>query len=169
MGHCPKKVFIKENGVYITLSYEAFCERRLYHAKDCERLFLPIQGCLLEADQETYRSFYQERERTRYLEQLEWKAGVLSLEEIDLDREMVRSPFHDPDEEPEELILSRQRTEQLRQAISQLTPAERKLLLGLFYENRSERELAKEYCVYHNTIHKRKKRILKKLKNFLNW
>lgn len=168
MGHCPKKVFIKENGGYIALSYEAFCERRLYQ-KDHERFFLPIQGCLLETDQETYRSFYQEQERTRYLEQLKRKAGVLSLDEIDLDREAVHSPFHAPDEALEELAWSHQRIDQLRQAISRLTPTEKKLLLELYDENRSERNLAKQYGISHNAIHKRKKRILKKLKNFLNW
>ena len=150
MGHCPRKVFIKENGTYVALSYEAFCKRRQQDPGDWERLFLPIQGCLLETDRETYRAFYRDQERARYL------AGV------------VHNPFHDPEAELEEAVLSRQMAAQLREAVSQLRPAERTLLFQLYCENRTERELAERYGVCRNAIHKRKVRILKKLKNFLH-
>lgn len=169
MGHDPKKVFIKENGTYAALSYEAFCQHRLQHPEDWDRFFLPIQGCLLEVDQEDYRAFYREKGRARYLERLEQELGILSLEEIDLDREVIRNPFQEPEKTPEELVLSQQLTSQLREAVSQLRPAERKLLFQLYCENRTERELAEQYGVYRNAIHKRKVRILKKLKNFLHW
>ena len=102
MGHCPRKVFIKENGTYVALSYEAFCKRRQQDPGDWERLFLPIQGCLLETDRETYRAFYRDQERARYLAGVERELGVLSLEEIDLDQEVVHNPFHDPEAELEE-------------------------------------------------------------------
>ena len=168
MGHCPRKVFIKENGTYVALSYEAFCKRRQQDPGDWERLFLPIQGCLLETDRETYRAFYRDQERALYLAGVERELGVLSLEEIDLDQEVVHNPFHDPEAELEEAVLSRQMAAQLREAVSQLRPAERTLLFQLYCENRTERELAERYGVCRNAIHKRKVRILKKLKNFLH-
>ena len=167
MGHCPRKVFIKENGTYVALSYEAFCKRRLQNPEDRKRLFLPVQGCLLETDRETYYAFYRAKERTRYLKSLEREIGVLSLENVDLDREIVHSPFHDTMETLAELVLSRQLTNQLRRAVSRLTPAEKELIFLLYYENHTERELAERYGVCRNAIHKRKIRVLKKLKNFL--
>ena len=109
MGHCPRKVFIKENGTYVALSYEAFCKRRQQDPGDWERLFLPIQGCLLETDRETYRAFYRDQERARYLAGVERELGVLSLEEIDLDQEVVHNPFHDPEAELEEASRRRMR------------------------------------------------------------
>ena len=48
-----------------------------------------------------------------------------------------------------------------------LTPAEKELMFLLYYENRTERELAEQYGVCRNAIHKRKIHVLKKLKNFL--
>ena len=153
MGHCPRKVFIKENGTYVALSYEAFCKRRLQNPEDRKRLF--------------YYAFYREKERTRYLKSLEREIGVLSLENVDLDREIVHSPFHDTMETLAELVLSRQLTNQLRRAVSRLTPAEKELIFLLYYENHTERELAERYGVCRNAIHKRKIRVLKKLKNFL--
>ena len=65
------------------------------------------------------------------------------------------------------LGVSRQPTNKLRRAVSRLTPAEKELIFLLYYENHTERELAERYGVCRNAIHKRKIRVLKKLKNFL--
>lgn len=168
MGHDPKRVFIKENGTYVAISYPEFCERRLQNFKKCERFFLPVQGCLLETDQETYHVFYREKERARYLEKLEREAGVLSLNDVDLDREVMHSPFHDSEETLEEQVLSNQLNSQLQRAISWLTLVEKELLFRLYYDNRTERELAEQYGLCRSAIHKRKMRILQKLKKLLD-
>ena len=47
-----------------------------------------------------------------------------------------------------------------------LTDDERELIEALFYYSLTEREYAAQKNVYHNAIHKKKMRILKKLKNF---
>ena len=44
---------------------------------------------------------------------------------------------------------------------------EQYLIRQLFFEERTERDLAEELKIYHNAVHKRKNRILKKLKNIL--
>ena len=67
----------------------------------------------------------------------------------------------------EELVIQNLQFEQLHKAISMLSEDEQYLIKQLFFEERTERELAKELNIYHNAIHKRKNRILKKLKNIL--
>lgn len=57
--------------------------------------------------------------------------------------------------------------ERLHKALSLLTEDERYLIKQLLFEERTERELAEELSIYHNAVHKRKNRILKKLKNIL--
>ena len=82
-------------------------------------------------------------------------------EEIDLDREVIRNPFHDSKETLEKTVLSRQMAAQLREAVSQLRPAERRLLFQLYCEKHTERALTKQRGVCCNAIHKKKVRILK--------
>lgn len=55
----------------------------------------------------------------------------------------------------------------IHKALSFLSEDEEKLIWLLFFEECTEREIAKEMGIYHNAVHKRKKRILQKLKNIL--
>ena len=48
----------------------------------------------------------------------------------------------------------------------QLTKEERDLIYALFFDEKTESEVAKSLGVSQQAIHKRKNRILKKLKNF---
>lgn len=67
----------------------------------------------------------------------------------------------------EELAMQRMEFEQLYKALSLLSEDEQYLIRQLFFEERTERDLAEELKIYHNAVHKRKNRILKKLKNVL--
>lgn len=67
----------------------------------------------------------------------------------------------------EEQVLRRIETEQLHKALSFLSDDERYLICQIYFEDRTERDLAEELKVYHNAVHKQKNRILKKLKKFL--
>ena len=70
MKYAPRKVYIKESGRYVELSYTDFCRRResdQTYTDFCRRresdqtymdkLFIPIQGCLLEVVREQYTDF----------------------------------------------------------------------------------------------------------------
>jgi len=57
--YAPRKVYIKENGSYVELSYMEFCRRRNADQTYMDKLFIPIQGCLLEVVREQYTDFYQ--------------------------------------------------------------------------------------------------------------
>ncbi|HEQ3036030.1 TPA: sigma-70 family RNA polymerase sigma factor, partial [Streptococcus pyogenes] len=48
MKYAPRKVYIKESGRYVELSYTDFCRRRESDQTYMDKLFIPIQGCLLE-------------------------------------------------------------------------------------------------------------------------
>lgn len=67
----------------------------------------------------------------------------------------------------EEMVIQNMQVEQLYKALSLLSEDERYLIRQLFFEERTERDLAEELKIYHNAVYKRKNRILKKLKNIL--
>jgi len=77
------------------------------------------------------------------------------------------SVFVDSSANPEAIFSKRDQERTLRKAISELTSQERELIIALFYERKTEQSYAEHLGVKQQTIHKKKKRILKKLKNFL--
>ena len=57
---------------------------------------------------------------------------------------------------------------ELRKAFLLLSPGERELIAAIYIRNLTEREFAKQKGVYHNAVHKRKLRVLEKLRKFLD-
>ena len=56
--YAPRKVYIRESGGYVELSYTEFCRCRESDQTYMDKLFIPIQGCLLEVVREQYTDFY---------------------------------------------------------------------------------------------------------------
>lgn len=77
MKYAPRKVYIKESGGYVELSYTDFCRRRQADKGYMDKLFIPVQGCLLEVVREQYADFYRDRERWRYLQKLDARNSLL--------------------------------------------------------------------------------------------
>lgn len=75
--------------------------------------------------------------------------------------------FQEEAQSLEELVIGRMEAEQVHKALKLLSDDERYLMIQLYFEERTERELAEELGIYHNAIHKQKKRILAKLKKIL--
>lgn len=74
--------------------------------------------------------------------------------------------FAGESESVEETVLRRLQYAQLHKAISLLPDDERELIDRLFFQNQTVREVALDMGIYPNAVHKRKKRILGKLKKF---
>lgn len=70
-------------------------------------------------------------------------------------------------ESVEEIVLRRLQCAQLHRALSLLSDDEQELIDRLFFQGQTEREAAESMGIYRNAVHKRKNRILKKLKIFL--
>ena len=75
--------------------------------------------------------------------------------------------FLDDREQVEDQVLRKMQYEMLHKALSLLSDGEEELIRLLFFEERTEREVAETMGIYHNAVHKQKKRILRKLKNIL--
>ena len=75
--------------------------------------------------------------------------------------------FLDDGENVEDQVLRKMQREMLHKALSLLSGEEEELIRLLFFEERTEREVAELMGIYHNAVHKQKKRTLHKLKNIL--
>ena len=67
----------------------------------------------------------------------------------------------------EEIISTEFVLSKLREGVKELSPIERRIVYYLFFEERSEKEVAEIFSISQQAINKRKIKILKKLKNFL--
>jgi hypothetical protein len=64
----------------------------------------------------------------------------------------------------EQEAITRIMCERLRNALKELTEDERELIEALYYQDLTERQYTSTHSVLHNAVHKRKMRILAKLK-----
>lgn len=75
--------------------------------------------------------------------------------------------FGDENTNVEEAAITAIMLEKLLESLKRLTVEEYELIFALYYEGKTEREYAQSKGNYHNAVHKRKIRILKKLEKFL--
>ncbi|XBX05574.1 sigma-70 family RNA polymerase sigma factor [Enterocloster clostridioformis] len=167
MKYAPRKVYIKENNVYVELSYMDFCSRRQADQSYMDKLFIPVQGCLLEVVREQYTDFYKDKERWRYLKKLDTNHKLLSLEGFTDSEGNVIDFVIDEAVDVAETVVHAVMVDRLKAALSLLSDSERVLVNAIFFEELSEREVGLRLGITQSVVNKRKSKILAKLRKIL--
>jgi len=165
--YAPRKVYIKENNVYVELSYMDFCSRRQADQSYMDKLFIPVQGCLLEVVREQYTDFYKDKERWRYLKKLDTNHKLLSLEGFTDSEGNVIDFVIDEAVDVAETVVHAVMVDRLKAALSLLSDSERVLVNAIFFEELSEREVGLRLGITQSVVNKRKSKILAKLRKIL--
>lgn len=163
----PKAVYIIENGGYTELTYEEFRRREQICPLYADKLFLPLYGRLMEVSKEDYAKFYRAKRRQKYLDERSANNGDFSYDMLTTDDFNGEDILPDKSEPLDEQVVQKIMTDKLKSALPLLAEDEQKLIREIFYENLSERKLAEKYSVSQAAIHKRKTRILEKLKKIM--
>lgn len=133
-----------------------------------EKYIIRVQGELVEVTEEVYRAYYGIERHLLTLDKKDERNGKTLYSNLDTKETLGEEMIPDIDAiSVEDAAISRILHEQLRQALTLLTPAEQKLIKQIYFQNRSERQVPKESGVPYMTVHNRKVRILKKLFNML--
>ena len=167
MKYAPRKVYIKENNVYVELSYKDFCRRRESDQSYMDKLFIPVQGCLIEAVREQYADFYKEKERWRYLQKLDTNHSLLSLEGFTDSEGNVIDFVVDEAVDVAETVVHAVMVDRLKTAMSLLSDSEQTLIQAIFFEELSEREVGLRLGVTQSVVNKRKAKTLAKLRKII--
>lgn len=167
MKNTPKKVFILENGNYKELSYEDFCSFKENDISYADKLFIPLHGMLMEVTEETYRNFYKSKRRQKYIDERSAENNDFSYDMLTTDDFNGEDILADESEPLDEQVIRKIMTDKLKSALPLLAEDEQKLIREIFYEELSERTLAEKYGISQVAIHKRKVKILEKLKKML--
>ena len=167
MKYAPRKIYIKESGGYVELSYTDFCRRRNADQTYMDKLFIPVQGCLLEVVREQYTDFYRDKERWRYLQKLDAKNSLLSLDGF-IDSEGNPLDFiADEAADIAETVVNAVMVDRLKAALHLLSESEQALIHAIFFDGLTEREVGLRLGLTQSVVNKRKARILIKLRKII--
>ena len=162
------KCFILSQDGYLEITYSELCRRRDTDTAYGNRKFIPLHGMLMEVTPEEYIRFYQEQRRQKYLDERSESNGDISIDMLTNGSFNGADILADSKELPDEQVIRQMLVDKLKSCLSLLAKDEMELICALFYEGLTEREIAAEYGVSQAAINKRKKRVLKKIKKFMN-
>ncbi len=165
--YAPRKVYIKKNGGYVELSYRDFCRRRQADQSYMDKLFIPVQGCLLEVVREQYTDFYRDKERWRYLQKLDTNHKLLSLDGFTDSGGNVFDFVVDEAVDVMETVVHAVMVDRLKAALLLLSGSEQALIQAIFFEGLSEREVGLRLGITQSVVNKRKGKILVKLRKIM--
>ena len=167
MKYEPKKVFILENGVYKEITYSELKQLEQADKSYMDKFFLPLHGMLMEVTEEAYKEYYRDKRRQKYIDERSRLNGDVSYNALDTDETLGEDVFADEKTDVEAEVINKMTVAELRKAFLLLSPDERELIKILFIDGVTERKASEIYGVSQVAIHKRKNKILAKLKKFL--
>lgn len=135
------------------------------HKKIRDKYFINLNGQKIEVTREVYEAWYGGERKERYLEEKDSDFDVKPFSALgteDTDILEILASTDDVQGETE----SRMIREELTTALGQLPPEDRQLIYDLFYQEKTLTSIAKEKGVSVEAIWLRKKKILKKLRDF---
>lgn len=166
MEFVPEKVFILENDSYKELTYEEFCVLK-NTSEFKNKKFIGLHGMIMEVSYSEYLDFYRNRRRQKYLLEQSKNNKDVSFDNLTTNEFNGENILIDKKTDVCNKVIDLIIYEKLNKCISLLTSAEKELIKEIFFNGISERELAELKGVSQNAIHKQKKRILAKLKKYL--
>lgn len=132
-----------------------------------KKYYWKMNGYLYEVSEEQYKKYKKEYDRSKRLEKQRQEMIILSFDALDTDDCIGESVFADPNVDIESEVVDSIMHEKLNIALTQLSDEETFLIEQLYYLNKSERNLAEMLNLSQNAIHKRKHKILMRLKEIL--
>lgn len=167
LKYSPKKVFVLENGQYTEISFMELQHREKELNGYKEKYFLPLHGMLMEVTKEEYKLYYKEKRRERYIAEQAKEVGAFSYDALTTDEFNGEDILVDVNNSPEEEAEQHLMVEMLLGLFQKLNPDEQALIKAIYFDGMSEREYAAKLGIYHNAVHKRKLKILEKLKKLM--
>lgn len=141
-----------------------------------KKYYIVIDGKKYEVSKDIYNTYYRSREKERYLMFVKKRGKIIIEDEKVVFKDSLEVSFEKLEElgleikddfNLEDYIMQNLDIEVLKHAINKLSSEEYQIILELFYNCKSERELAKELNCKRDKIRYLKFKVLEKLKNFI--
>lgn len=129
---------------------------------------IKVQGQLVPVTEEVYLTYYRMKRRELHLEEKDTAHGVFYYSALDTEETNGEDAIPDrTSPRVEDMVMDKLIAEKLHQCLSQLTKEEQELIFTLFFQNKSEHQLAAETGIPRMTLHDRKVKILRTLKKLM--
>ena len=136
---------------------------------DKEKYMIKIEGELIEVTPDVYSVYFRMRRQERGQEEKKHRNAVLSYDALETDE--INGAETLPDlitPGPEEQLVAQETCGVLHRAIAALHRAERELIHAIYFDGLSERDYAQKRGISQKGVNKQRRKILSKLKMFLN-
>ena len=132
---------------------------------DKEKYFIPIDGKLIEVEENVYIAYYKMGRRERYLEERDKENCVLSYDALDREGMVGQEIFQDPGTHSlEDIALAKELIDQLHRSLDLLPRAERELIKAIYFDGLNDSEYARRTRVSQSGVSRKHKKILSKLR-----
>lgn len=163
MQRAPKNIFIIEEDNYVETSYEVYEKIR---EVEPQRRFWMFGGMLLELPEAVYVQMNREKSRQQYIRKLaianEFSYDAITTDEFDgADILVDKSPKIDESVERKILL------ERLGDGLLKISESELSMIRALYFQGQTEKEYATELGISQAAVHKRKKKVLEKLRKLI--
>lgn len=129
---------------------------------------IKVQGQLVPVSEEVYFTYHRMKRREIYLEERDTANGVFYYSAMDTTESTGEDGIPDlTSPRVEDVVVDKLLAEKLHQCLAALTKEEQELIFLLFFQNKSEHQLAAETGIPRMTIHDRKTKILRTLKKLM--
>ena len=122
---------------------------------------------MLEVAREQYTDFYRDKERWRYLQKLDTKNSLLSLDGFKDDEGNALDFIADESADVEKAVIHAVMLDRLKTALPLLSDSEQALIQAIFFDGLTEREVGFRLGMTQSVINKRKAKILAKLRKII--
>lgn len=123
---------------------------------------IKVQDQLVPVNEEVYLTYYRMKRREIYLEERDTANGVFYYSALDAEGTNGEDVIPDRSSPPvEDLVMDKLITEKLHRCLAQLAKEEQELIFTLFFQNKSEHQLAADTGIPRMTLHDRKVKILR--------
>ncbi len=151
--------------------YSEITEAEYLSVKDSpERWFISFGNCVLECEASEYKKHYNEKDHSDYINRdAKGKKPVkLSFEEYRLETgQDITEVIEDTTVNVEDESIKKYQYEMLYAALAQLDEDERRIIIELFWNKKTQIALAKIDGISRQTLNEKQRRILAKMLKFM--
>ena len=134
------------------------------HEENKDTYYLRINDEWVEVTKSVY-SVYKNSYQKAYRDQIRETDKITHYENAD---DLYPYIPDKPEKNTMDKIIEKETKQLLQQIILKLPEEKQRIIIAIYFEDMTEREIAKELHMSQQKLHYRKKKILEKLKNFLS-
>lgn len=137
---------------------------------DKEKFFIPIEGKLIEVEENVYVAYYRMGRRERYLVEQDQSNGVTSYDALDTESRIgIEALKEAATQSMEDLALTKELYNRLHRVINALPRAERELIQALYFDRLTEESYGRKVKLSQSGVSRRHKKTLSKMKKLLDF